>query len=101
MTDRRRTLRYVLATPLPGDAMPMQDVTVEELSDGRAVVIAPSARQPDERLVIHMTTGEGPRSHPATVVSSSPVSHGGVLRFRLELRVGSSLPRRVPSEGCD
>jgi hypothetical protein len=70
----------------------MQDVTVEQFADGHAVVISPSAHKPDERLVIHMTTGEGPRSHPATVVSSSPVSRGGALRFRIELRVEGVRP---------
>jgi len=65
----------------------MQDVTVERFSNGRAVVISPSAHQPDEELVIHMATREGLRSHPATVVSSSPVSFGGGLRFRIELCV--------------
>jgi hypothetical protein len=65
----------------------MQDVTVERFSNGRAVVISPSAHQPDEELVIHMTTREGLQSHPATVMSSSPVSVGGGLRFRIELCV--------------
>jgi hypothetical protein len=102
MTDRRRTPRYVLATPLPGDVIPMRDVTVEQFSEGRAVVISPSAHQPDERLVIHMTTREGPRSHPATVVSSSPVSQGGALRFRIELRVeASGHPQRLSRDGRD
>jgi hypothetical protein len=93
----------VLATPLPGDAMPMRDVTVEQFSSGRAVVISPSAHQPDERLVIHMTTREGPRSHPATVVSISPVSRGGALRYRIELRVDekSGPPQRASGDGRD
>ena len=71
--------------PLQGDAMPMQDVTVEECSDGRAVVIASSAHHPSEELMIHLTTTAGLESYPARVVSSSPVSVGGALCFRLEL----------------
>ena len=67
--------------------MPMQDVTVEEIDDSRVVVIAPSAHQPDEQLMIHMATGGRLQSHAATVVSSTPVSLGGAVCFRVELRV--------------
>jgi hypothetical protein len=76
--------------PLAGEAMPMQDVTVEEYSDGRVVLISPSAHQPDEELVIHLTTAAGLESHAARVVASSPVSVGGTLCFRLELWVEKS-----------
>ena len=102
MTDRRRTPRYVLETPLHGNAMPMEDVTVEQFSEGRAVVIAPSAHQPEEEMVIHLTTAEGLRSHEAKVVSSSPVSFGGSLCFRVELRVGEGhepRPEKDAGEG--
>ena len=94
MTDRRRTPRYLLTTPLPGDAAPMHDVTVEHFAKGRAVVIAPSAHHADDELVMHVTTRTGLRSHPATVLSSSPVSFGGALRFRIELRVDEASQRR-------
>ena len=60
---------------------------MERFSNGQAVVISLSAHQPDEELVIHMASREGLRSHSATVVSSSPVSFGGGLRFRIELCV--------------
>ena len=98
MTDRRRTPRYVLTTPLPGDAAPMHDVTVEQFVKGRAVVIAPSAHQPDDELVMHVTTRVGLRSHPATVLSSSPVSYGGGLQFRVELRVDEASQERGEHE---
>lgn len=85
--DRRRTPRYVLETPLRGNAMPMEDVTVEQCSDARVVVISPSAHQPEEELMIHMATPAGLQSRGARVLSSTPVSVAGALCFRIELRV--------------
>ena len=101
MTDRRRTPRYLLAMPLSGDAMPMRDVTVEEYSDGRVVLTSPSAHQPDEELVIHMTTRAGLESYAARVVASSPVSVGGTLCFRLELCVKDREPSRGDNDAAD
>ena len=98
MTDRRRTPRYVLSTPLPADAAPMHDVTVEQFAKGRAVVIAPLAHQRGDALVMHVTTRVGLRSHPATVLSSSPVTFGGALQFRVELRVDEASQDRVGQE---
>jgi hypothetical protein len=89
MTDRRRTSRYVLGSPLPGNAMPMEDVTVERCSDARVVVISPSAHRIDEPLVIHMRTADGLQSHHTHVVSASPVTVAGALCFRLELHIDS------------
>lgn len=67
--------------------MPMHDVTVERFANGRATVLSPSCHDGDEELFIHMRTPEGLRSHAASVVSNAPVSYGGALCFRLELRV--------------
>ena len=68
--------------------MPMEDVTVEQCSDDRVVVISPSAHQPEEELMIHMATSAGLQSRGARVLSSTPVSVAGALCFRLELGVG-------------
>ena len=96
MRDRRRTTRYVLGEPLRGDAMPMEDVTVEKIAGERVVVISPSAHALDEQLMIHMTTADGLQSLPARVVASNPISVGGALCFRVELRVDEERP---PSRG--
>lgn len=96
MTDRRRRPRYVLKKPLRGDAMPLQDVTLEQLTRGRAVVIASSPHCPDEEVVIHLRTAVGLHSHPATVIASAPVTVAGSLCYRVELRVrdeGDAGPR--------
>lgn len=92
MTDRRRTPRYVLGAPLPGNAMPMLDVTVEQISGDRVVVVSPSAHRADEELMIHMRTADGLRSHQTRVMSSSPVSVAGTVCFRVELRVEGEGP---------
>jgi hypothetical protein len=94
MTDRRRTPRYVLGAPLRGVAMPMLDVTVEQVSGDRLVVISPATHPADEELMIHMRTADGLRSYQARVVSSSPVSVGGTVCFRVELRVADERPSR-------
>ena len=87
MKDRRRTSRYVLATPLSGDAMPMEDVTVEEYTRGHVVVITPSVHPVNEELIMHVSTSDGLQSRRATVQSSTPVSVAGALHYRVELRV--------------
>jgi hypothetical protein len=86
MSERRRAPRYVLHTPLHGHAMPMQDAVVEEFSGDHLVLIAPSARRPHEHLRVHLATAEGLTAHPFEVVSSTPVSLGGTVSFRLELQ---------------
>src|SRR5918993_1179391 len=91
MTDRRRTPRYVLDAPLRGEAMPMEDVTVENYSRVRMVVVAPSAHAPDEELVVHLTTSRGVESRRATVVSSTPISVASALGYRVELRVNDDV----------
>jgi hypothetical protein len=96
--DRRRTRRYVLETPLRGNIMPMHDVTVEQFSEDRAILISTSGHMPDEKMIIHMTTPQGLQSHPATVVSSSPVSYGGSLCFRIDLRMDD---RAAPAIDAD
>jgi hypothetical protein len=87
MSDRRRTPRYVLGTPLAGDAMPMQDVIVELFSANRLVVRSLTSHTLDEELMIHLAMPDGLASHRAKVISSTPISVAGTLCFRLELRV--------------
>jgi hypothetical protein len=67
--------------------MPMEDVTVEQYSGERIVVISRSAPGADEELVIHLAACGGLQSRTATVVSSTPVSVAGALCFRIELRM--------------
>ena len=92
MTDRRRAPRYTLDTPLVGDAMPMQDVTVERFSGDRLVVISLSTHTADDEVMIHISTPDGLASHRARVISSHPTSVAGTLCFRLELRVDGAHP---------
>ena len=87
MSDRRRTPRYVLSTPLEGELMPMQDVMVELFCANRLVVRSLSGHAPDEELMIHIAMPDGLASHRATVVSSTPISVAGTVCFRLELQV--------------
>ena len=90
MSDRRRAPRYVLTTPLQGQARPMQDAVVEQFSGDRLVVISSAARRPNDELMVHLTTPEGVATYPARVIASSPVSVEGTMNFRLELRVSGS-----------
>jgi hypothetical protein len=94
MTDRRRTPRYVLDPPLRGEAMPMEDVTIESYSPDRLVVVSPSAPRPHEELMVHLTTSHGLESRRAAVMSSTPVSVAGALCYRVELHVNDVLERR-------
>ena len=87
MSDRRRTQRYVLGTPLTGDIMPMQDVVIERLEGARAFVLAPSPHTSDEDVMIHVATSHGLESHRTKVISSTPTSSGGSLQYRLELAI--------------
>ncbi|HET9467840.1 MAG TPA: hypothetical protein VFO48_05490 [Vicinamibacterales bacterium] len=87
MSDRRRTQRYVLGTPLTGDIMPMQDVVIERLEGTRVTVLSPSAHTADEDVMIHVSTSHGLESHRTKVISSTATSSGGSLQYRLELAV--------------
>jgi hypothetical protein len=87
MSDRRRTPRYVLGSPLVGDALPMQDVIVESLRGSRLVVISPSAPAVNEAVTVHLSTRGGLETRPATLVASHPTSMAGTVCFRLELRL--------------
>lgn len=97
MTDRRRGPRYVLTTPLPADAMPMEDATVEQLSGDRLVVVAPSPAAVDDALIVHVATADGMVSHHARVMSSNPVAVAGTVQFRIELRLDDRARRGEPS----
>ena len=92
MTDRRRTPRYVLEQPLAGDAMPMQDVMVEDFSDDRLVVVSLDTHAVDDDLLVYLSMPEGLERYRAKVLSSTRVSVRGKLCCRLELHV-------TPAEG--
>lgn len=92
MSDRRRTPRYELGTPLAAAVMPMQDVMVESFSGNRLVVISISTHAVDEELMVYLAMPHGLASHRAKVVSSTPVSVAGKLSCRLELRVDAADP---------
>jgi hypothetical protein len=87
MSDRRRAPRYVLETPLRGQAMPMQDALVEDISDDRLVVVAASARLPYEELIVHLPGDGETATRSAQVLSSTPFAVGGAVSFRLELKL--------------
>ena len=87
MSDRRRTPRYVLEQPLGGDAMPMQDVMVEDFSDDRLVVVSLDTHAVDDELLVYLSMPTGLERYRATVTSSTRVSVGGKLCCRLELHV--------------
>lgn len=89
MSDRRRSQRYILGTPLTGDVMPMHDVVIERFAGNHAIVISSSTHAVDEYLMIHVSTGSGLESHRARVVSSTATSTAGALRYRIELDVES------------
>ena len=81
MSDRRRTQRYVLGTPLTGDIMPMHDVVIEKLDGERVTVLSPSAHDDSEDLMIHVSTSSGLESHRTRVISNTPTSSGGALQY--------------------
>jgi hypothetical protein len=87
MSDRRRTQRYVLGTPLTGDIMPMHDVVIEKLEGEHVTVLSPSAHDESEDLMIHVATPNGLESHRTRVISSTPTSSAGALQYRIELRI--------------
>jgi hypothetical protein len=77
----------VLQSPLPGDALPMQDVVVKAFSNDTLVVISSSDYAREEELTVHIAMPSGLASHRATVISSEPSSVTGTLLFRLRLRL--------------
>ena len=93
MTDRRRSPRYKLISPLRGDALPLQDVIVEARSGVQLTVISRSAHRVDDTLVVHIATPLGkPVSHSVRVVSSTPVVISGVISFRVQLALAVARP---------
>jgi hypothetical protein len=98
MTDRRRTPRYVLEKPLAGDAMPMQDVIVEDFSGDRLVVVSLDTHAVDDDLLVYLSMPHGLERYRAKVTSSTRVPVGGKLCCRLELRVTVMEPSDVEDD---
>jgi hypothetical protein len=94
MSDRRRTQRYVLGTPLSGDIMPMHDVVIERFDGDRVTVLSPSPHSVDEELMIHVATSSGLESHKTKVISSTPTSSGAALQYRIELTIDPQAEER-------
>ena len=94
MTDRRRSPRYELGTPLVADLMPMHDVVVESSSENCLVVLSLATHHIDEELMFYLAMPHGVDNHFVTVISSAPVFVAGTLCCRLGLRVhAGTLPR--------
>src|SRR4051812_5054762 len=87
MTDRRRTRRYVLERPLTGDAMPMQDVMIDSFSGDRLTVISLDTHAVNDDLLVYLAMPRGLERYVGSVTSSTPVSIGGELCCRVELRI--------------
>lgn len=97
MTDRRRTPRYELGTPLAAELMPMHDVVVESSSENGLVVLSLATHHIDEELMVYLATPHGVDNHFVTVISSAPVFVAGTLCCRLGLRVHAGA---LPPEEC-
>ena len=95
MSDRRRTQRYVLGTPLTGDIMPMHDVVIEKLDGERVTVLSPSAHDDSEDLMIHVSTSSGLRESPHT----SHLEHAHLERWRAAVPHRIAHPRRRTRRG--
>ena len=96
MPDRRRAQRWVLGPPLPADAMPMEDVVVERMTGDRMTIVSLTPHEAGEDLLIHLSAPEGLQSHRARVTSSTPITAGSSVQFRLELHL-----RQSAGEGTD
>lgn len=101
MTDRRRTPRYVLERPIAADAMPMQDVMVEDFCDDRLVVVSLDTHAVDEDLLVYLSMPNGLERYHAKVTSSTRVSVGGKLCCRLELLVAPADAADAPAISID
>ena len=87
MSDRRRTQRFVLGSPLPAEVMSMQDVVVERIAGDLVTIVSLTPHEPGHQMVIQLPTPAGPQGHRTTVLSSTPISVGGSVQFRVELRL--------------
>jgi hypothetical protein len=87
MSDRRRTQRFVLGSPIPAEAISMQDVVVERIAGDLVTIVSLTPHEPGHETLIHVPAPGGPRGHRATVLSSTPISVGASVQFRVELRV--------------
>jgi hypothetical protein len=87
MSDRRRTQRFVLGSPLAAEVMSMQDVVVERLSGDLITIVSLTPHEPGQQMIIHLHTSDDPQSHRATVLSSTPIAVGASVQFRVELRM--------------
>lgn len=88
MTDRRRARRYLLCASATGCARVQQDALIDELAVDRAVVFASAPARRDETLLMLQTTDDDDvTACDAQVIASTPVMRGGIVQFRLELRL--------------
>jgi hypothetical protein len=88
MTDRRRARRYLLCASATGCARVQQDALIDELAADRAIVFASAPARRDESLLMLQTADDQDvTACDAKVIESTPVMRGGIVQFRLELKL--------------
>jgi hypothetical protein len=87
MIGRRRFTRYVLASPIEGQARTVSDCVVESWDGESAIVVTNQAARCDDRLVLQFnSTSEGTRLFPVRVLSCDIDPRHGPIRFRLHVQ---------------
>ena len=65
----------------------MQDVVVERINGDFLTIVSLTAHEPGQPLTIHVSTSDGLKSHRTRVLSSTPISVGATVQYRVELRI--------------
>ena len=90
MNGRRRFARYVLDVPPDGCARLVSDCTIEEWHRDSAVVVTNLPAKSDEEFVLQLRASTGATMlYPVRVLTCTPDSRHGPLRFRLHVQLMS------------
>jgi hypothetical protein len=95
MSDRRRANRFVVPEASEGALRIMQDVFVEQITQGLFAVVGDSPLSVGGDLLLELPRGTGERVvMNVEVVDSHGVTVGGVSRYRTVLRAVQLMPRK-------
>jgi PilZ domain-containing protein len=85
LNGRRRNPRYRVSKAFEGVLQTLTDVVLEFRDGPYLVALSDIAMKTGLSLALDVFVGPTRRTIPVTVAESSPVIHGGVVRYRLRL----------------
>ena len=88
MSDRRRAQRFAFTSPATAHLHLVRDVVIVESGAECLTVLSPSTSPAGETFALRLRGTEGREATvPVRTVASQPVVVGGLVQYRIDLRV--------------